>query len=223
MAYPNDIFRQAKTASIFSVRLRSILFLYLSENPEHSLGFPLFFLDPVAVRTSYAFMATIQTQQLSDLDSFGPETSRFSSIQLLSSHDIGHIGTSTGITNSIRKSELIHDQTDIKSELSLSPHYLSSAKPTTISSYATNNKNNKENLMHREDTAGFSLSESQFYARTSLTPITKRKDFIYKPTEDMFASAPCEETFHDAVEDFQIRQDQSIDEKSKRLTRFLSV
>jgi len=81
------------------------------------------------------------------------ETTRTISIQ-----NIGSSGTSTGITNSVRKNETINDQTSAMVE---------STAPSTTKILAGKREG--------EDKTGISFAESQFYARTSNTPSIKRQ------------------------------------------------
>jgi hypothetical protein len=145
------------------------------------------------------------------IDSPLPRKSSYISARAISIHDIGTSGTSTGITNSIRKNEITIDQADLLVESSPSIQ-LSSTKTT-----------NGRDIMQREQQSGPSLAESQFYARSSHTPTTKRHDLIYPKSDEIYSSPPIEDTFHDAVDDLNTNQDPIIDEKSKKICIFFCV
>ncbi|CAF1973176.1 unnamed protein product, partial [Rotaria magnacalcarata] len=81
-------------------------------------------------------------------------------------------------TNSIRKDEITIDQIDLLVETSPSIPLSSVTTTTTTTTAAaaaaatttTNIKNERLNIMEREQQSGSSFPESQFYARTSITP-----------------------------------------------------
>ncbi len=88
------------------------------------------------------------------------ETTRTISIQ-----NIGSSGTSTGITNSVRKNETINDQI----------YPMVESTPSTTKTVAE--KREGEDAIQQ---SGIALAESQFYARSSNTPHLKRHDFNEK-------------------------------------------
>jgi len=147
-----------------------------------------------------------------DIDSSSPEKDRCITTRAVSIHDIGNSGTSTGITNSIRKNEIGTDQADelVDSNPSIQ---LSSTK-------TTNNKKEGRDIMQREQQSGSSFAETQFYARTSHTPTNKRHDFMYQKADEIYSTPPIEDTFHDAIDDLNINKDQIIDDKSKKICIF---
>jgi hypothetical protein len=137
--------------------------------------------------------------------------------QIISSHDIGHSGTSTGITNSIRRDETTNERTDVLVE-SMPPIQISFAKTTTISA---SGEKDRGDIMQREQSSATPFAESQFYARTSHTSATKRNETVYGRSDDLYSSLPIDETFHDAVDDLNPLQDQIITDKSKNICIFL--
>jgi hypothetical protein len=72
--------------------------------------------------------------------------------------------------------------------------------------------------MQREETPGTSFAESQFYARTSQAPRIKRRERMYRRSDDIYPSIPLEEAFHDATDNLQVLADHTIDSKRKRFS-----
>ncbi|CAF1286362.1 unnamed protein product, partial [Rotaria sordida] len=140
------------------------------------------------------------------LDSSSPKKNRYISARATSINDIGNSGTSTGITNSIRRNEIRIDQTNVLVESSTSTR-LSSAK-------TTDNKKEGRNIMQQEQKSESSLAEPQFYARTTNTPTTKKYGSSYQKSKEIHSSPIVEDTFHDAVDDLQINKDQIADIKN---------
>jgi hypothetical protein len=60
---------------------------------------------------------------------------------------------------------------------------------------STNGKREGENKQ-----LGGTLAESQFYARTSNTPISKRQNFTDRKADEIYSSPLIDETFHDALD-----------------------
>jgi hypothetical protein len=85
------------------------------------------------------------------------------------------------------------------------------------STKTTNGKKEGRDIMQREQQSGSSLTETQFYARTSHTPTTKRHGLIYQKSDDIYSTPPIEDTFHDAIDDLNTNRDPIIDDKSKRI------
>ena len=77
--------------------------------------------------------------------------------------------------------------------------------------------------MQREQQSGPSLAETQFYARTSHTPTTKRHGLIFQKSDEIYSTPPIEDTFHDAIDDLNSNKDQRIDEKGKKICIFFCV
>ncbi len=175
-----------------------------------SCSFP-FFIFVVAIATSTVVLSLVYIHFLA-IDSSSPEKDRFITTRAVSIHDIGNSGTSTGITNSIRKNEIGTDQADALADSNPSIQ-LSSTK-------TTNNKKEGRDIMQREQQSGSSFAETQFYARTSHTPTNKRHDFIYQKADEIYSTPPIEDTFHDAIDDLNINKDQIIDDKSKKICIF---
>jgi hypothetical protein len=95
-------------------------------------------------------------------------------IQPISIHDnIGSTGTSTGITNAVRKNETNHDQ-----EASMVVEVISST--TKI-------------ISEKKEEEPISFSESQFYARTSNTPLYPIKSEV--KTQELFIHEPIKSLF----------------------------
>jgi len=59
------------------------------------------------------------------------------------------------------------------------------------------------------------FNETQFYARTSRTPIIKQRSLNYEKSDDFYSTPPIEDTFHDALNDLNTNKDQINDDKSK--------
>jgi len=91
------------------------------------------------------------------------------------------------------------------------------------STKTTHGKKEGRDIMEHEQQSGSSLAESQFYARTSNTPITQRHDLIYTKSDEIYSSPPMDDIFHDAIDDFSTNQDQTIDDKSKKIYIFLFI
>ncbi|CAF3513009.1 unnamed protein product [Rotaria socialis] len=142
-----------------------------------------------------------------------PGKNRSISAQAISVRDIVNSVTSTGITNSIRKDEITIDQIDLLVETSpsipLSPVIITTTT-TTAAAAAADIKNGRLNIMEREQQSGSSFGESQFYARTPITPTTKRYDFIYQKSDETYSAPIIEDTLHDAIDDLHINKDQII-------------
>ncbi len=180
-----------------------------------SCSFPFFiFVVTIATSTDCCFIAGIHTHS-DHIDFSSPEKDRSIGTRAISYHDIGSSGTSTGLTNSIRKHENTIDQADILVESSF-PKHLSSTK-------TTNGKKEGRDIMEHEQQSRSSLAESQFYARTSNTPITQRHDLIYTKSDEIYSSPPMDDIFHDAIDDLSTNQDQTIDDKSKQNLHFLFI
>jgi hypothetical protein len=79
-----------------------------------------------------------------------------------------------------------------------------------------NGKKEGRDIMQGEQQTGSSFAESQFYARTSNTPTTKRHGLIQKNSDEIYSTPPIEDTFHDAIDDLNISKDQIIDDKGKK-------
>ena len=78
--------------------------------------------------------------------------------------------------------------------------------------------------MHQEQRSETSLPETQFYSRTSNTPITKLYDPIYRKFNENCSSLITEETFHDAIENLSIKTNPMIDiERKKVYVTFVCV
>ncbi|CAF0986323.1 unnamed protein product [Rotaria sp. Silwood1] len=142
-----------------------------------------------------------------------PERDARNNTRAISVHNIGNDGTCTGITNSVRKNETINDQT--YAMVDATP---SITKPKTIS---INEKKEGEDIIQQQHhqqqppppPSGISLAESQFYARSSGTPLTKRHDFIDEKVNEVYSSPLADDTFHDAINDLNINKDQVMNEK----------
>ena len=78
-------------------------------------------------------------------------------------------------------------------------------------------------MQRKQQSALSSLTETQFYARTSRTPIPKRHELIYQKSDEIYSTPPIEDTFHDAIDDLHTRRDQIIDDKRKKICIFLCV
>jgi hypothetical protein len=173
-----------------------------------------FFIFVVAIATSTVVLSLVYIHSLA-IDSSSQEKDRYITARAISIHDIGNSGTSTGITNSIRKNEIGTDQADGLADSNPSIQ-LSSTK-------TTNNKKEGRDIMQREQQSGSSFAETQFYARTSHTPTNKRHDLIYQKSDEIYSTPPIEDTFHDAIDDLNTNKDQIIDDKSKKICIFLFV
>lgn len=139
---------------------------------------------------------------------FLSETYRPHCNELLSSHEIGHTGTSTGITNSIRLTERTHASTN-SFPLDLDT---SSQLP---SRQITNNNKEKYLRYPEQQSTAYSFSESQFYARSSQSPMTQRSSLHHRKVDEMDPPTVMDETYHDALDDFQTNNDRIIDDKGK--------
>jgi len=170
-----------------------------------------FFIFIVAIATSTVVLSLVYTHSL-HIDFSPAENDPCITTRAISIHDISNSGTSTGITNFICKNEFTTDQ-DICLVESSPSLQLSSTKTTS-------SKNEGRDIMEREQRSGLSLAETQFYARTSHTPITKRHDLIYQKSDEIYSTPPIEDTFHDAIDDLNINKDQIIDDKSKKNLHF---
>jgi hypothetical protein len=95
-------------------------------------------------------------KQIFSLDSSLPEKDHRENIQT-----IGSSGTSTGITNSVRKNETVNNQT----------YAVVESTPSTTK--IIGEKREGENIKQQSE---ITLAESQFYARTSNTPYSKRHE-----------------------------------------------
>jgi len=147
------------------------------------------------------------------LDSSSVERDQYNLTRAISIHDIGHSGTSTGITNSIRKNETTIDQDDMMFETNPSTQLSSLSK-------STNSKRDERYLMQQEQkqqqrASERTFNETQFYARTSRTPIIKQRSLNYEKSDDFYSTPPIEDTFHDALNDLNTNKDQINDDKSK--------
>jgi hypothetical protein len=172
-----------------------------------------FFIFLVIIATSTVVLYLVYIHSL-HIDSSSQEPVRSISARTISFHDIGTSGTSTGITNSVRQNEATNGRADVLVEASSSLQ-LSSAK--TI-----NGKREGRDIMQPEQQSEPSLAESQFYARTSSTPSTKRHDLIFQESDEIYSSPPpIDDTFHDAIDDLNMTKDQIIDDKSKKFAFFL--
>jgi hypothetical protein len=178
------------------------------------LFFSILFIFVVAIATSTVVLSLVYIHSL-DIDSPSTANDRFISVRAISIHDIGTSGTSTGITNSVRKNESRTDQTDVLVESSPS-RQLSSIK-------ITNGTKEGRDIMQREEQTGSSFAESQFYARTSNTPNIKRHGLIQKNSDEIYSTPPIEDTFHDAIDDLNTNKDQINDDKSKKICIFFSL
>jgi len=96
------------------------------------------------------------------LDSSSPEKDHHENTRAISIHTIGSSGTSTGITNSVRKHGTTNDQT------------YSMVESTPSTTKTMGEKREGENIVEQ---SGIAFVESQFYARTSNTPYLERHDF----------------------------------------------
>ncbi|CAF2819700.1 unnamed protein product [Rotaria sp. Silwood2] len=146
--------------------------------------------------------------KLPDLSS--PERDPRNNIRPISVHNIGNDGTCTGITNAVRKSETINDQTYAIVD--------STPSTTKIKIISTNEKKEGEDVIQQQQQqqqqpTEISLAESQFYARSSGTPYTKRHELIDEKVNEVYSSPPADDTFHDAINDFNINKDQIMHEK----------
>ena len=65
--------------------------------------------------------------------------------------------------------------------------------------------------MQREQQSGTSLAETQFYARTSHTPVSKRHGLIFQKSDEIYSTPPLDKKFPHTIED------QLIDDKSKNI------
>ncbi|CAF2917376.1 unnamed protein product [Rotaria sp. Silwood2] len=172
---------------------------------KNFLSFSLFFLFfnfVIAIATSTVVLSLVYIRSL-DIDSSSPGKDRSICTRAISIHDIGNSGTSTGITNSIRKNEITVDQTNILVESSSSKQ-LSSAK-------TRDNKKEGRNIMQKEQKTGSSLAEPQFYARTSNTSTKKQYDLIFQKPDQIYSSPMIKDTYHDAIDDLQINKDPITD------------
>ena len=141
------------------------------------------------------------------LDSSSTEKDRPISTRALSIHDIGTSGTSTGITNSIYKTSINDEQADVL--LDSSPSIQLSLTKTT------NGKGAEEDIMQREQQSGPSLAETQFYARTTPTPVSKRHALIFQKSEEIYSTPPLEPTFQDPIDHYKANSNRFIDDQSK--------
>jgi hypothetical protein len=91
------------------------------------------------------------------------------------------------------------------------------------STKTTNGRKEGRDIMQREQQSGLSLAETQFYARTSHTPTTKRHGLIFQKSDEIYSTPPIEDTFHDAIDDLNTNKEQIIDDKSKKICIFLCV
>ncbi|UJR20854.1 hypothetical protein I4U23_023964 [Adineta vaga] len=112
----------------------------------------------------------------------------------ISQHTVGSSGAHTGITNSVRKNET---KTEKKYSTAESTP---STRNNTVSTPVINKEKEGENII-QQSKSGPSFIESQFYARTSNTPQTKRSDLN---------GTKSNERSHDAVDDLKISIDQMI-------------
>ena len=122
----------------------------------------------------------------------------------------GSTGASTGITNAVRRNETVDDRTYPLIAPTPSGHL-----STTTT---TNGKRDEEDLMQHQQTlpqSKVSLAESQFYARTSMTPNTKRTDVLNGKSDGTHSSTPIDDTFHDATDDLNMSKDQTVPSKGK--------
>ncbi|CAF3541406.1 unnamed protein product [Adineta steineri] len=140
------------------------------------------------------------------LDFSSREKNRSTNTQATSIHNIGNSSTSTGITNSIRRDEITADQAHRLVESSFLTQLSSTKTP--------NGKKERRKIMQHEQQSKLSFTEPQFYARTSNTPTTKRHDIIYPKSNEIHASPPIDDVFHDAINEFTANKDQTIDDKN---------
>ncbi|CAF1063837.1 unnamed protein product [Adineta ricciae] len=109
-------------------------------------------------------------------------------------HHIGSSGTHTGITNSVRKNETRTERKHPTVEST--PSIRSNAVSTPI----ITREREGDDIMQQSN-AGISLTESQFYARTSNTPQTKRSDLNERKMNEIS---------HDNVADMKISRNQMV-------------
>lgn len=171
--------------------------------------FPPFFIVVNAIATSTVVLSLVYIHFL-DIDSSSPGKDRSISARAISVHDIISSGTSTGITNSVRKDEINIDPPDVLVETN--PSILFSSATTT-----RDIKKDRSNIMEREQQPASSFAESQFYARTSDAPTIKRYDFIYEKSDQTCPIPIVEDTFHDAMDDHDMNKHKIIDIESKKI------
>lgn len=144
---------------------------------------------------------------LSCIDSSSTEKDRRYSPQALSVHAIGSTGTHTGITNSVRKKESIHDQT----------YPMVESTPSTKKTIPPSTNGNREGAdIIEQSQPGIPFSESQFYARTLNIPYSKRPDFNDRKADEYYSSPPSNEVFYDTIDDLNRYKDQMINNKGKK-------
>lgn len=152
----------------------------------------LFFIIAVAIATS-----TVVSPLDSSSTTAAADNDRSNSLRALSIHDIGTSRTSTGITNSIYKTRIRDEQADVLVDSSPSRQL-----PLTKTTNGRREDNEEERIiMQREQQSRTSLAETQFYARTSHTPVSKRHGLIFQKSDEIYSTPPLDNKFPHTIDD----------------------
>ncbi|CAF1347565.1 unnamed protein product [Rotaria magnacalcarata] len=139
------------------------------------------------------------------LDSSLPVKDQCNNVRAISTNTIGNDGTSMGITNSVRKHETPNDQT-----ISMVESTPSTTKPKSTT---TNEKREGADIVQPQQQSGISFAESQFYARTSDSPYSKRHHFNDEKVTEAYSSPQVDDTCQDVTNDLDINKDQWMNEE----------
>ncbi|CAM4895290.1 unnamed protein product [Rotaria socialis] len=139
------------------------------------------------------------------LDSSLPVRDQRHNVRAISTTTIGNDGTSMGITNSVRKHETPNAQT-----FSMVESTPSTTKPKSTT---TNEQREGADIVQPQQQSGISFAESQFYARTSDSPYSKRHHFNDEKVTEVYSSPQVDDSCQDVMNDLDINKDQWMNEE----------
>ena len=131
-------------------------------------------------KNSISFLSILFYVRYIPLDSTSTDRDHHHNARAISVQTIGTQGTSTGITNAVRKNATTNND-QICSTIESAPIL------TKIDAIKTTDNKLEDDSIVQQQTK-ISLDESQFYARTSTSPYSKRHDFNDDNSKELSSS-----------------------------------